>query len=224
MQTTSRRQIHFVRDGEQLATSAAEAFVAAVEEGIANRGVAVVALCGGTTTRRLFSMLADEPYSDRLAPLWTRIHVFWTTERNVSPDHPESCFRLAHWNLLGRFAIPSRNIHRIKTEMADSAGVAAAYQEELRSFFLLNGLMRDGLPCFDLTILALEDQEESQMVAARADQSGRWVTTHSAPTRERGEIVMTLPVLGNARNSLVLFPDGDAAAAGRAAHLLRFVA
>jgi 6-phosphogluconolactonase len=169
-------------------------------------------------------MLADEPYASRLAPLWTRLHVFWTTERNVSPDHPESCFRLAHWVLLGRFAIPSRNIHRIKTEMADTAGVAAAYQEELRTFFLQRGLMRDGLPCFDLTILALEDREESEMVEARNGDASRWVTIRTAPTCERGEIVMTLPVLGNARNSLVLFADGDAAAAGRAAHLLRFVA
>jgi len=224
MQTTSRRQIHFVRDGEGLSCSAAEAFVTAVEEGIADRGVAAVALCGGSTTRRLFAMLAAEPYASRLEPLWTRLHVFWTTEHNVSPDHPDSCFRLAHWALLGRFAIPSRNIHRIRTEMADSAGVAASYQEELRSFFLRCGLMRDGLPCFDLTILALEDREESEMVEARAGDPGRWVITRTGPTRERGEFLLTLPVLGNARNALVLFPDGDAAAAGRAAHLLRFVA
>jgi hypothetical protein len=70
----------------------------------------------------------------------------------------------------------------------------------------------------------LEDHEESESVAARTDSSGRWVTTRTAETRERAEIVLTLPVLGNARSALVLFPNGDAAAAGRAAHLLRFVA
>lgn len=224
MHTISRRQIHFVRDGESLAASAADAFVDAVEKGIASRGVAAVALSGGATARKLFAMLADDPYAARLAPLWTRLHVFWTTERHVRPDHPESCYRLAHWGLFSRFVIPSSNIHRIRAEMSDGATVASAYQHELRTFFQPRGLMRDGLPCFDLTILALEDHEEQDSVQARDDDDGRWVTTRTALTHERGEIVLTLPVLGNARNALVLFPNGDAAAAGRAAHALRFVA
>lgn len=224
MPTMSQRQFHFVRNGETLASSAAEAFVNAAERAIAERGVAAVALCGGLPTRKLFDMLADEPYASRLTPLWTRLHVFWATERHVSPDHPESCYRLAHWTLLRRFAIPSANIHRIRAEMVNGATVVAAYQQELRTFFQRSGLMRDGLPCFDLIILAPEDHDEAAMVAARADSSGRWVTTRAGPTHERGEIVLTLDVLGNARNSLVLFSNGDAAAAGRVAHLLQFVA
>src|SRR5258705_8905238 len=114
MQAINQRQIHFVPDGETLQTSAADAFVNAVDSAIASRGVAAVALCGGSTTRKLFEMLTEEPYASRLRPLWTRLHVFWTTERHVQPDHPESCYRLAHWSLLSRFAIPSANVHRIR--------------------------------------------------------------------------------------------------------------
>src|SRR5260221_4397317 len=160
MQTITQRQIHFVPDGQILSAIAAEAFVTAVEKAIASRGVAAVALCGGSTSRKLFDMLTAEPYASRLQPLWTRLHVFLTTELHVQPDHPESCYRLAHWSLLSRFAIPSANVHRIRAEMADGASVAAAYHHELRTFFQPRGLMRDGLPCFDLTILALEDREE----------------------------------------------------------------
>jgi 6-phosphogluconolactonase len=221
MPTMTRRLIHFVRDGETLSESAADAFVEAVEDAIASRGVAAVALCGGPAVRKLFDMLAAEPHASRLSPLWTRLHVFWTSERHVSPDHPESCYRLAHWSLLSRFAIPSTNIHRIRAEMADGATVASAYQHELRSFFQPRGLLRDGLPCFDLTILALQPQQEEAMIEARADAAGRWVTNC---TSGRREIALTLPVLGNARNTLVMFPDGEATAAGRAANLLGFVA
>jgi 6-phosphogluconolactonase len=223
MQTITQRQIHFVPDGQTLSATAAEAFVKAVEKAIAIRGVAAVALCGGSTSRKLFDMLTAEPYASRLQPLWTRLHVFWTTELHVQPDHPESCYRLAHWSLLSRFAIPSTNIHRIRAEMADGASVATAYHHELRTFFQPRGLMRDGLPCFDLTILSLEAREELESIETSVDDARRWVTTRTTESRERGEIGLTLPVLRNARSSLLLFSN-DAAAAGRAAHLLRFVA
>jgi 6-phosphogluconolactonase len=223
MQTITQRQIHFVPDGQTLSATAAEAFVKAVENAIAIRGVAAVALCGGSTSRKLFDMLTAEPYASRLQPLWTRLHVFWTTELHVQPDHPESCYRLAHWSLLSRFAIPSTNIHRIRAEMADGGSVATAYHHELRTFFQPRGLMRDGLPCFDLTILSLEAREELESIETSVDDARRWVTTRTTESRERGEIGLTLPVLRNARSSLLLFSN-DAAAAGRAAHLLRFVA
>jgi 6-phosphogluconolactonase len=223
MQTITQRQIHFVPDGQTLSATAAEAFVKAVEKAIAIRGVAAVALCGGSTSRKLFDMLTAEPYASRLQPLWTRLHVFWTTELHVQPDHPESCYRLAHWSLLSRFAIRSTNIHRIRAEMADGASVATAYHHELRTFFQPRGLMRDGLPCFDLTILSLEAREELESIETSVDDARRWVTTRTTESRERGEIGLTLPVLRNARSSLLLFSN-DAAAAGRAAHLLRFVA
>lgn len=223
MPVISQRQIHFVRDGESLSEGAAEAFVDAVETAISDRGVAAVALCGGSISRKLFAMLAEEPYASRLAPLWTRLHVFWTTERHVRPDHPDSFFRLAHWTLLSRFSIPSTNVHRIRAEMADSKTVAAAYQQDLRTFFEPRGLMRDGFPCFDLTVLALDPHAERETVEARTDPAGRWVTTRTS-AREQKEIMLTLPVLGAARSALVLFGSGDAAAAGRAAHLLKFVA
>jgi hypothetical protein len=49
------------------------------------------------------------------------------------------------------------------------------------------------------------------------------VTTRTSAARESAEIGLTVPVLRNARSSLVLLSN-DAAAAGRAAHLLRLVA
>jgi hypothetical protein len=82
--------------------------------------------------------------------------------------------------------------------------------------------MRGDLPCFDLTVLAI-DRPEPEAVVARTGSRGRWVTTRTSRARDRGEIMLTLDVLGNSRNSLVLFPAGDTAA-GCAAQLLRFVA
>jgi 6-phosphogluconolactonase len=223
MQATSRRQVHFVRDGENLSDNAAEAFVEAVESAVVSRGVAAVALCGGTIAKKLFAMLAEEPYASRLAPLWPRLHVFWTAERHVSPDHPRSSYRLAQWSLLSRFAVPSGNVHRIRAEMAETSWIASAYEHDMRTFFAPRGLMRDGLPCFDLTVLALDADPSQAADETRTRHDGGWVATRTAATRERGETLLTLPILKNARNSLVLF-SGAGAAAECAAHLLRFVA
>ena len=223
MTTMTQRQIHFVPRGESLPPSAAEAFVEAVERAIELRGIAAIALSGGATTRRLFDMLTSERFAARLEPLWTRLHVFWTTERHVRPDHPESCYRLAHWSLLSRFAIPTINVHRIRSEMADGTSIAAAYQHELRSFFEKRGMLRDGLPCFDLAIVSMEGRDELASIESSSRDSVRWVTTRTSPSREHVEIGLTVPVLRNARNALVLLSN-DAAAAGRAAHLLRLVA
>lgn len=223
MTTITQRQIHFVPKGESLPPTAAEAFVDAVERAIELRGIAAVALSGGTATRRLFDMLTSEPFAPRLQPLWTRLHVFWTTERHVRPDHPESCYRLAQWSLLSRFAIPSANVHRIRAEMADGPSIAAAYQHELRTFFEQRGMLRDGLPCFDLAILSMDDRDELASVESSSANALRWVTTRTSPAREHVEIGLTVPVLRNARSALVLFAN-DAAAAGRAANVLRLVA
>src|SRR5262245_20215431 len=218
MPTSSRRQIHFVRDGEALSPAAAEAFVEAVSSAVAERGVAAVALCGGEIAKKLFVLLTNTPFAERLESLWPRIHVFWTAERHVSPLHPESRFRAVHWSLLSRFVVPTRNIHPVRATMSDPRSTAIAYEREMRTFFEAEGLMRDGLPCLDLALLALEPGREPEEIVSRRDASGRWVAARD------GDILLTLPVLGNARSALVLFPRGDAASAGCAAHLLRFVA
>ena len=219
-----RRQIHFVRNDADLGRIAAEAFVGVLEDAVAARGVATVALSGGATPRALYERLTEGPLAVRMAPLWPKVHIFWTGERHVRPDHPESCYRMAHWSLLSRIAIPSINVHRIRAEMSEARDAAVAYHERLRTFFTIHEQIEGGLPRFDLVVLGLEDRDETSALENRATDPGRWVVTRWCEQRGRHEIGLSLPVLNNARRALVLLPDGDAGAAGRAAHLLRFVA
>src|SRR5689334_14749970 len=74
----------------ELARGAAEYFVA--------RSPKTVALSGGSTPKLLFQMLASEPFRARVA--WDQIHFFWSDERHVPPDHPESNYRMANEALL----------------------------------------------------------------------------------------------------------------------------
>jgi 6-phosphogluconolactonase len=47
-----------------------------------------ICLSGGSTPRRLYRLLAEEPYRATLP--WQRVHWFWADERFVPRDHPDS--------------------------------------------------------------------------------------------------------------------------------------
>ena len=55
---------------------------------------------------------------ERLAELdldWPAWHVWWSDERVVPPDHPDSNERMAREALLGRVAIPEEQIHPLRS-------------------------------------------------------------------------------------------------------------
>jgi 6-phosphogluconolactonase len=46
---------------------------------------------------------------------WPSWHVWWSDERDVPPDHPDSNERLARETLLSRVAIPEAQIHPLRS-------------------------------------------------------------------------------------------------------------
>lgn len=90
-----------------------------LREAVAARGLASVALAGGTTPRRVYEELAREPVD------WTRVEVFFGDERCVPPDDPSSNFRMAREALLDRIRGP--RVHRMRGEDPDLEKAAAAY-------------------------------------------------------------------------------------------------
>lgn len=87
-------------------------FLSAVEETLKGYDTFHAALAGGNTPRGAYSLLARE---GRHLP-WHRIHLYWTDERMVPPDHPRSNFRMVRETLLDRVPIPRTNVHRIPGE------------------------------------------------------------------------------------------------------------
>jgi len=71
----------------------------------------------------LYQLLADpsRPWRDRID--WPHVHLFWSDEREVPPDHPESNFGLANRLLIQHVPVPAAQIHRIHGEFpASDAG------------------------------------------------------------------------------------------------------
>jgi len=106
-----------------------------------------LALSGGSTPRSIFQYLA---VNFRETITWKRVLVFWSDERCVPPDSPESNFRMTRENLLDHIPIPSDNIIRIKGE-ADPMDEALHYTETVRQFLP----SFNGIPRFDLMMLGV---------------------------------------------------------------------
>ena len=140
-----------LNDEEALGAAAAERVTSLLEASIAARQAADVCLTGGQTPRRLYELLADPSRAWRSRIDWTRIHVFWTDERHVPPDHDESNFGMAYRALLSHVPIPPTQVHRMRGELADAADAAREYEIVL-SGAGLNGPPRGPQPFDQLRV------------------------------------------------------------------------
>jgi hypothetical protein len=131
-------------DGEALARAAAEHFKDRVEQAVAKRGRARIAISGGSTPKRTFTLLADanEPYGKEIP--WDKVEMFWVDERTVGPDDPDSNYRMTRETLLSKVPLKPENVHRIEGEL-DPEEAAAKYESLIRrAFRLLHALILSG--------------------------------------------------------------------------------
>jgi 6-phosphogluconolactonase len=127
-------------DAEAVAGRAVTEVARHLEQACAERGVAHLALSGGTTPARAYELLADEPMD------WTGgVEVWFADERCVGPEDAQSNYRLASETLLEPAGIPSARVHRMEGELGPEEGArryGLALEEHVRA--------RDGaLPVLD---------------------------------------------------------------------------
>src|SRR5579863_5191021 len=118
-----------VADAEALARTAAKWLV---DLAAAGAGRFAIGLSGGSTPKRLYQLLAQSPFRERLP--WDRVHWFWGDERFVPRDHPDSNYRMVNEAMLSRAPVPKENIHGIPVSGAP-AEAAREYQRTLMAFY-----------------------------------------------------------------------------------------
>jgi 6-phosphogluconolactonase len=104
------------------------------------RGIATLAVSGGSTPRLMFQAMAKRSFD------WSKVHIFQVDERCVPPDHQVSNFRMTKESLLDAVPIDQSRIHRIAGELAPEEG-ARLYVEDIRRSFKLGP---GELPVFDV--------------------------------------------------------------------------
>lgn len=113
---------------EEHAALAAELLARSIAEAIAARGVARVALSGGSTPEGAYRRLASMNLP------WESVEWFWVDERAALPDRPRSNYAAARRDLsLDR--APPRNVHRMEADDPDLEAAAARYERLLRRSF-----------------------------------------------------------------------------------------
>ncbi|MEE9172505.1 MAG: 6-phosphogluconolactonase [candidate division NC10 bacterium] len=191
-----QREILVCRDLEDVSHRAAELFIRLANEAASSTGRFAVALSGGSTPRALFTLLATDPFKQRVP--WPKVHLFWGDERCVPPDHPESNYRMARDTLLDQAPISAQNIHRMPAEDEDCARAAAAYEQTLRAFF--EGVAGE-LPCFDLILLGMgEDGHTASLFPGTAAlaETERLVAPTYVEKLGTYRLTLTAPVINHA--------------------------
>lgn len=200
-------QIELFADLEAISHRAASLFVNASRNSIDTRKRFAVAISGGSTPRRLYTLLSTAPYRDQVD--WEHIHFFWVDERCVPKEHEESNFRTAFDTLLSMVPMPDGNIHRIKGE-EDPEKAARDYEEDIKKFFGVSGL-----PIFDLVILGMGEEGHTASLfpgSKSLDETVRLAAPVFLEKLNRNRITLTLLVLNNAAQILFLVSGRSKAA------------
>jgi 6-phosphogluconolactonase len=193
---------------EQLSRTAAKRIVGIAATAVRERGRFCLNLSGGTTPRRLYSLLGGE-FKNKVP--WSRTHLFWGDERYVPRDDPRSNFRMAVETLISRIPIPDGNVHSVPVERSPVEAAAEAYESHLRDFFEKKESAVG--PVFDVTLLGMgEDGHTASLFpgSSALDEMQRWVVAVTAPPgiEPPQRITMTLPIL-NRSNFIFFLVSGE---------------
>ena len=198
-------------DAEETARIAAGQFATLTRKVSAENGVVNVALSGGNAPRRMFQLLAAEPFAG-LVP-WNCIHFFWGDERNVPPTHPESNYLMARELLLSHVPVPPANIHRIPTGDGTAVEAADLYERVLREKLPVD----HGLPRLDYALMGLGAnghtaslfphrpslrEHQRLVVADHVDEVNSWRVTLTAAVLNNAAQI-TFLVIGEAKAAVV---------------------
>jgi 6-phosphogluconolactonase len=188
-----------------LARAAADQLAAVVH---ATDGPCHVALSGGSTPKRLFQLLAQRGNS--FLP-WHRVELWWSDERCVPPDHPDSNYGMARANLIDPLGIEPARVHRMEGER-DPEHAAADYEALL--------VERLGTrPAIALDFLGMGPDGHCASLHPGSPglyETQRWVIANHVDSPLAGgkavRITLTPPALNAAKHTRFLVAGADKAA------------
>jgi 6-phosphogluconolactonase len=141
-----RRQVIVPGNYRETVLFATEHLLETAKKAIAERGLFTIALSGGSTPKAIFQELKKHKTSID----WGKVFVFWSDERAVSPDHPDSNYKMAMDNGLAELPIPKHQIFRMHAENHIETN-AISYEELIKQIvnneefdFIMLGMGDDG--------------------------------------------------------------------------------
>ena len=191
------KNVKVFEDTAKLNQEAAEFIIATANKAVNVYGRFTIALCGGSTPKGLYELLATEPY--RSAMPWEDTFVFWGDERYVTAATEDYNATLATKAMLSHVPIPEPNIFPVPTHLP-LAEAADAYDKEIDSFF-------EGEAVFDLILLGVGEDGHTASLFPNSEalhEQDKIVVATTAPHKIAERITFTYPLINAADNVMFL--------------------
>ncbi|MFB3908348.1 MAG: 6-phosphogluconolactonase [Candidatus Eisenbacteria bacterium] len=179
------------RPGYEFADAAASRVLRGIRESIVSRGRASVGLAGGDTPRAIHAAILASPETARIG--WSYVDFYFSDERCVPPEHPESNYGMALETLFSSLPVLPERIHRIEGERSDRERAAEEYAAGLP-------------PSLDLLLLGMGADTHTASLFPGSPailETRRRAVAVEAPAGVRWRVTITPPVIASARHILV---------------------
>ena len=170
---------------------AAEHFIKCAKNAIEAHGTFFVALSGGSTPKQIFQKLALD-YKNAID--WKKVYLFWSDERAVPANHPDSNYKMAMDAGFSKLPVDPTHIFRMKGE-GDINLHAAEYES-----IIIKTL---GLRHFDLIMLGIgEDGHTASLFPGTKGLSikDKLVIANEIPQKKTWRMTFTFPIINSAHN------------------------
>lgn len=200
-----RRKIALPGSEEETLAFCVDHWIKLANSAIADHGFFAVALSGGSTPKKIFQRLSSPENASKID--WSKVYLFWSDERSVPPDHPDSNYKMAmEEGNLSILSIPKDHIFRMEAEQYHE-GSAEAYEKLIKE--VLKG------DRFDLIMLGIgEDGHTASLFphTSALEVKGRLVVANHVPQKKSWRVTFTYELI-NAANNICFYVLG----AGKAA-------
>ncbi|GAC68766.1 6-phosphogluconolactonase [Gordonia soli] len=200
----------------ELVDTAARRFVDVITRAQSERGIASVALTGGSNGIALLRRLAENSGTID----WSRVEIYWGDDRFVASDDPERNSGQAREALLDHVPVDPDRIHPMAALDGplgdDIAAAAAEYAAVLAS------TDDSPSPAFDIHLLGMGGEGHINSLfphtAATAEETKTVLAVEDSPKPPPRRLTLTLRAVNRSRAVWFLVAGADKAAAVAAAH------
>ena len=191
-----RRNIVVPGDAHATTLFAADYWIEIAEKAIAERSRFSVALSGGSTPNAIYKALASKPFIDEID--WSKVFLFWSDERAVPPNHPDSNYHNALKSGLSHLPIPPRQIFRMEAEHPDIQAKAFDYEKTIKKQL--------DSPLFDLVMLGVGEDGHTASLFPDTEAlkvKHRLVVANYVPEKKSWRMTLTLEAIQKSRLAII---------------------
>lgn len=196
--------LHISQNTELLLAEVANFFIEKSAEAIQNHGRFTVALSGGSSPKKLYTLLASDKYRNQIQ--WGKIYFFFGDERFVPLDDVQSNYRMARETLFDPLGISPARVFAVNTSVTP-AEAAVLYEKEMKEHVGVSGK-------FDLILLGLGDNSHTASLFPHTEvlhEKQAWVKEAFVAEVNQFRITLTAPLINDARTiAFLVYGQGKA--------------